>query len=392
MKDDQAVLAAICWRNVLSRINFKLSEGLEIVVTGKITAYAGQSKYQISVDAIRPSGIGAFMQILTERKLKFQKEGLFAKEHKKPIPLLPKKIGIVTSMTGAVIRDIIHRIEDRYKTHIVIWPVSVQGNSSAQEVTEAIKGFNQFSEQDKPDLLIVARGGGSIEDLWSFNEEIVVRAAFESVIPIISAIGHETDYSLLDLVADLRAPTPTAAAEFAVPVARDLLYTVNNLEKIMLSRLQESIKYYEQQIVLNTNHIHNHITNTTRFYIQRFDEILLRFNKVLPDFIQQKLFRLKEFGLSVNTVYKILQYKKLQSNGIAGNLSAQKDKLFSSLEHQLQICTSMLSSLDYQKVIRRGYAMIIDQNDHVISDIKKIPQQESFWLKMRDGQKKIRRE
>ena len=221
LKDERAVLAATCWRHNLANIDFKLEEGLEVVVSGKITAYAGQSKYQISVEKISPAGAGAFMQILRERKAKLEKEGLFAKETKQNLPFFPKTIGIITSPSGAVIKDIIHRISDRCPTRLLVWPVTVQGETSATEVSNAITGFNKLTK-DRPDLIIVARGGGSIEDLWGFNDEIVVKSAFASKIPLISAVGHETDYTLLDLVADRRAPTPTAAAEFAVPVLADL--------------------------------------------------------------------------------------------------------------------------------------------------------------------------
>ncbi|CAN0577409.1 unnamed protein product, partial [Ectocarpus sp. 12 AP-2014] len=244
LKDNNAVLAATCWRHNLARANFKLEEGLEVVVTGKITAYAGQSKYQISVESIEPAGSGAFMKILKERRAKLEQEGLFSKDHKQKLPYFPKKIGIITSISGAVIKDIIHRITDRCHTHLVIWPVAVQGENSAAEVSNAIDEFNKLDTKHRPDLLIVARGGGSIEDLWSFNEENVVRSTYNSKIPIISAVGHETDYTLIDLAADVRAPTPTAAAEFAVPVAADLKYTLDVLGSRMYTRLIDLVKFY----------------------------------------------------------------------------------------------------------------------------------------------------
>jgi exodeoxyribonuclease VII large subunit len=234
LKDDKACLAGVIWRNVAPRIKLKLEAGLEVVVTGRITTYPGQSKYQIVIETLAPAGLGALMALLEERKNKLAAEGLFDPARKQLLPFLPSVIGVVTSPTGAVIRDILHRLADRFPRHVLVWPVKVQGEASAGEVAGAIRGFNALPPRGpipKPDLIIVARGGGSLEDLWSFNEEIVVRAAAESMIPLISAVGHETDVTLLDFVADKRAPTPSAAAEMAVPVRAELLMQVVSLAR-----------------------------------------------------------------------------------------------------------------------------------------------------------------
>jgi exodeoxyribonuclease VII large subunit len=226
LKDDRAVLAAICWKGQAARLQVRPEEGLEVVATGRLTTFPGQSKYQMIVDDIRPAGVGALMAMLEKRKKALEAEGLFAAERKTPIPYLPEVIGVVTSPSGAVIRDILHRLRDRFPRRVLIWPVAVQGDRCAPEVAAAIRGFNALAPGGpipRPDLLIVARGGGSLEDLWGFNEEIVVRAAAESAIPLISAVGHETDTTLIDFAADRRAPTPTAAAEMAVPVRLELL-------------------------------------------------------------------------------------------------------------------------------------------------------------------------
>src|SRR5580698_1736346 len=234
IKDEGAKIDAVIWKGVYGRIRFKPEEGLEVIATGKLTTYPGRSSYQIVIDRLEPAGVGALMALLEERKKKLAAEGLFDEARKQLLPWLPEVIGVVTSPTGAVIRDILHRLEDRFPRRVLVWPVKVQGEGSAEQVAAAIRGFNALPEGGRiprPDLLIVARGGGSLEDLWSFNEEIVVRAAAESMIPLISAVGHETDITLIDFAADKRAPTPTAAAEMAVPVRAELFVEVAGLAR-----------------------------------------------------------------------------------------------------------------------------------------------------------------
>ncbi len=234
LKDENAKIEAVIWKFAHARMRFKPQEGLEVIATGKLTTYPGSSKYQIVIEAIEPAGVGALMALMEERKKKLAAEGLFDEARKQLLPWLPEVIGVVTSPTGAVIRDILHRLEDRFPRRVLVWPVKVQGEGSAEQIAAAIRGFNALPESGKiprPDLLIVARGGGSLEDLWSFNEEIVVRAAAESMIPLISAVGHETDITLIDFAADKRAPTPTAAAEMAVPVRAELFVEVASLAR-----------------------------------------------------------------------------------------------------------------------------------------------------------------
>jgi exodeoxyribonuclease VII large subunit len=225
LKDDKARIDAVIWRGAFSKLSFMPEEGLEVIATGKLTTYPGSSKYQIVIDNIEPAGAGALMALLEERRRKLAAEGLFDEGRKQLLPYMPRVIGVITSPTGAVIRDIMHRINDRFPLHVIVWPVRVQGETSGEEVAAAIRGFNAIDATTgipRPDVLIVARGGGSLEDLWGFNEEIVVRAAAESMIPLISAVGHETDWTLIDHAADVRAPTPTGAAEIAVPVRVEL--------------------------------------------------------------------------------------------------------------------------------------------------------------------------
>ena len=226
IKDDRNVLASVTWKGQVSALSTLPEEGMEVVATGQLTTFGSQSKYQLTVDDLRPAGVGALMAMLEKRKAQLQAEGLFDESRKRALPFLPDVIGVVTSPSGAVIRDILHRLRERFPRQVLIWPVAVQGKECAPQVARAIRGFNALTPGGaipRPDLIIVARGGGSIEDLWGFNEENVARAAAESEIPLISAVGHETDTTLIDFVSDKRAPTPTAAAELAVPVRADLL-------------------------------------------------------------------------------------------------------------------------------------------------------------------------
>ena len=231
LKDEGAVIDGVMWKGQVNALAFQPQDGVEVVATGKVTTYPGRSKYQIVIERMELAGAGALMALLDKLRQKLAGEGLFDRERKKVLPFMPRVIGVVTSPTGAVIRDILHRLEDRCPTHVLVWPVKVQGEGSAAEVAAAVRGFDAMPADGpvpRPDLVIVARGGGSIEDLWSFNEEVVVRAVAECRIPIISAVGHETDTTLCDHAADLRAPTPTAAAEIAVPVLADLRYTIDS--------------------------------------------------------------------------------------------------------------------------------------------------------------------
>ncbi|MBK5198694.1 MAG: exodeoxyribonuclease VII large subunit [Methyloceanibacter sp.] len=252
LKDDKACIEAVIWKSTFARLKFKPEAGLEVIARGRVTTYPDKSKYQIVIDALEPAGIGALMALLEQRKKMLAAEGLFLEARKKPLPYLPRIVGVVTSPTGAVIRDILHRLGDRFPCHVLVWPVRVQGETCAAEVAAAIAGFNALmigAAVPRPDLIIVARGGGSLEDMWGFNEEIVARAVAASAIPLISAVGHETDWTIIDYVADWRAPTPTAAAERAVPVRGDLLIRVGGFGLRVAAALRRLIEGERRRLV-----------------------------------------------------------------------------------------------------------------------------------------------
>lgn len=255
LKDEDACVEAVIWRTTYGRMRVKPEEGLEVVVTGRLTTFPARSKYQIVIDSLQPAGVGALMKLLEERKRKLAAEGLFDDARKQLLPFLPEVIGVVTSPTGAVIRDILHRLEDRFPRRVLVWPVRVQGETASAEIANAIRRFNDFPPNGslpRPDLIIVARGGGSLEDLWPFNEEIVVRAAAASMIPLISAVGHETDVTLIDFAADRRAPTPTAAAEIAVPVRAELMISLADLGARKLACWRRNIDRHRKELRLLT--------------------------------------------------------------------------------------------------------------------------------------------
>jgi len=369
LKDDKAVMNAIMWKGTTSRLNFAPEDGLEVLATGKVTTFAGRSQYQIIVDNMDPAGTGALMALLEKRKAQFTAEGLFDPSRKKKLPYLPKVIAILTSETGAVIRDILHRLKDRYMPHVLLLPIAVQGDLSAKQVSYGIRLFNKIDQAHqlpRPDIIIVARGGGSIEDLWSFNEEIVVRAIAASDIPVISAVGHETDFTLCDFVADLRAPTPTAAAEMAVPVKNDLLLHLSNLEIRLLQALQKNISQTKQAF-------HKiRLPQTDRLMAaprQKFDYLQQRLPKSLKHIMelkksrfQQKSDALRPDSLKnkVSLLKRDLNYLLKQKQDYIKNKMHQEQKSISSLDRMLEV-------LCYKSVLKRGFTAVKDNQGQYLS-------------------------
>lgn len=364
LKDEGARLDAVIWKGVFGKLRVKPEEGLEVIVTGRITTYPGRSNYQIVIETVELAGLGALMALLEKRRQQLAAEGLFDAARKKPLPYLPRVIGVVTSPTGAVIRDILHRLEDRFPCHVLVWPVRVQGETSAAEVAAAISGFNALPQDGaipRPDVLIVARGGGSLEDLWSFNEEIVVRAAAASTIPLISAVGHETDTTLIDFAADLRAPTPTAAAEKAVPVRSELL-----------SRIATQIRRLFAGFARGQDERRNALRAAARALPsldtllaiprQRFDGASDRLPRALRANAQIHHTRLSRIAARLSP--QLLQGRIARGKEMVAAFGARQRRAgevyFARRRDRLSSYGKLLSAYSYRGVLQRGFALVRD--------------------------------
>jgi len=359
LKDDKAVIDGVCWRGNASKLVFVPEDGLEVVCSGKLTTYPARSKYQMVVDRMEPAGAGALMALLEERKRKLAAEGLFETNRKKQIPYIPTLIGVVTSPTGAVIRDILHRLADRFPRQVTVWPVAVQGEGAADKIAEAIKGFNQMSGVKRPDVLIVARGGGSVEDLWSFNEEAVVRAAAESEIPLISAVGHETDTTLIDYASDLRAPTPTGAAEMAVPVREDLIYTIADLGR-RLAGLKGAMVQDRRDRLVGLSRGLPKPKELLGLASQRFDELAERLPRGLLNVTQQKTLTMNRLigGLSLSRLTQMIGFQENRLQTSVARLLPSHQRKLKELASRLENTGRMLDSLSFERVLERGYVLI----------------------------------
>jgi exodeoxyribonuclease VII large subunit len=350
LKDDKAVIKAIIWRSAAARISFVPEDGLEVICSGKLTTgysdrYPGRSDYSIIVDSITPAGEGALMALLEERKKKLAAEGLFEEQNKKSLPKYPETIGIVTSPTGAVIKDILHRLNERFPCNVILWPVPVQGQDAAQLISDAVDGFNNLSSKDEvniPDLIIIARGGGSIEDLWPFNEEIVIRSVFKSNIPIVSAIGHETDTTLIDFVSDLRAPTPTAAAEISTPDKEELLRDINEKH----NRLNYSINLYLDNLKDNFISVKDKLPISLKLFL----------NNLTSNF--QNISQLLNFRV----LGEQLKSSKVELTSLEESLLKAKNILVERLQKELDNKSMLLESLSYKSVLKRGYSVTRSSN------------------------------
>ena len=350
LKDDKAVIKAIIWRSAAARISFVPEDGLEVICSGKLTTgysdrYPGRSDYSIIVDAITPAGEGALMALLEQRKKKLAAEGLFEEQNKKSLPKYPETIGIVTSPTGAVIKDILHRLNERFPCNVILWPVPVQGQDAAQLISDAVDGFNNLSSKDEvniPDLIIIARGGGSIEDLWPFNEEIVIRSVFKSNIPIVSAIGHETDTTLIDFVSDLRAPTPTAAAEISTPDKEELLRDINEKN----NRLNYSINLYLDNLKDNFISIKDKLPVSLKLFL----------NNLTSNF--QNISQ----SLNFRVLGEQLKSSKVKLISLEESLLKAKNILVERLQKELDNKSMLLESLSYKSVLKRGYSVTRSSN------------------------------
>jgi exodeoxyribonuclease VII large subunit len=377
LKDDAASIDAVVWRGNWARLRFKPEEGMEVIATGRLTTFPKSSKYQIVVEQLEPAGAGALMALLEERRRKLAAEGLFAAERKRRLPYLPRVIGVVTSPTGAVIRDILHRLDDRFPSHVLVWPVRVQGETSAAEVAAAVEGFNALPADGpipRPDLLIVARGGGSIEDLWSFNEEVVVRAVAASAIPVISAVGHETDTTLVDFAADHRAPTPTAAAEAAVPVRAELVAYVDDQGQRLRNCTRQALRHGRDRLRAAAGELPRPL-DLLDIARQRLDLASSTLSASLRHLGQQKRLRLATVGarLSPNALRADLRHAQTRLAPCAERLAPALRRIVGQRGDRLAGLGKLLDSLSYKGVLARGYALVLSGDEIVRSPAQVAP-------------------
>lgn len=436
LKDDRARIDAVIWKGSFSRLRFRPEEGMEVIATGKVTTFPGSSKYQIVIETLEPAGVGALMALLEERRRKLAAEGLFEQARKRPLPFMPHVIGVVTSPTGAVIRDILHRIADRFPVHVLVWPVKVQGEGSGEEVAAAISGFNALQPGGaiaRPDILIVARGGGSLEDLWSFNDEIVVRAAAASAIPLISAVGHETDWTLIDHAADRRAPTPTGAAEMAVPVKADLeaalsslaarlrnaasrqmdgrrqavralaraLPSLDQLLALPRRRFDEAVAGLARGLRMNTvnkrrafervgAHLRPELLSgrmTERR--QRLNDALRRAERVVERRLDLGRSRITAFDAALRTAPSRFLARAERARDRLDGVSRRADKALTTDLARRRVLISghgrILQSLSYENVLRRGYAIVRDDAGNTLKQASGIEAGAAMTIQFADG-------
>ena len=362
LKDENSILNGIIWKNNMNNIAFNPEVGVEVIAVGKITTYAKSiSTYQIDIENLEIAGEGALLKLVEQRKKKLAEKGYFDEKYKKKLPYIPNKIGVITSPTGAVIHDIINRIKDRFPVSVELWPTAVQGNEASKMIIDAINGFNSKDYPDKPEVIIIARGGGSVEDLMPFNDEDLVISVYKSKIPIVSAIGHETDYTLLDYVSDLRTPTPTAAAEKTVPVQDELISKIN----ILTDRLTSNIT---RLVIQNKDLINNYskLLKSPKFIINSFKEKMinsgLQLNSVFKSLFEKNNYILVEQKNKLKSPNDLFKYKKLQSLNLFKNLES---KLIIKVENKLSVFNNLIKLLQansLEKNLSKGYTVLKKSN------------------------------
>lgn len=367
LKDDKALIDGVMWRGSTQRLAFVPEDGLEVIATGKLTTYPGRSKYQIVIDSLELAGEGALLALLEKLRQRLGAEGLFAPERKRALPFLPRTIGVVTSPTGAVIRDILHRLADRFPSHVIVWPVLVQGQGAAEQVAAAVRGFSALPPDGpvpRPDVVIVARGGGSIEDLWSFNEEIVVRAIAECTIPVISAVGHETDTTLADYAADRRAPTPTAAAEIAVPVRADLAATIHDLVGRQRRAIARPLALGRERLAARAERLPK-IEALLQPQAQKLDDLAERLRRGLADRAARARERLQS------------DRARLSAPLLQARLDRARDRLSATAR--------LMASLDPDAVLQRGYVRVTGADGRTLTEAARARDEAVLTLRFRDG-------
>lgn len=387
LKDDNAVIDGVMWKGGAQRLAFAPQDGVEVIATGKLTTYPGRSKYQIVIDRMELAGEGALMALLERLKAKLAAEGLFAPDRKRALPFLPRVIGVVTSPTGAVIRDILHRLADRCPTQVLLWPVLVQGQGAAEQVARAVRGFSAMDGTGpvpRPDLVIVARGGGSIEDLWSFNEEIVVRAVADCTIPVISAVGHETDTTLCDFAADRRAPTPTAAAEMAVPVRADLLATLDEMGLRSGRATRRGIAQARERLAMQTRLMPapDMLLGAQR---QRLDDAAIRLQHALRHRLAQARTQLSESGSALRP--SLLRQYLARAAERLDRLRLRPDALTRAHRDCMTAFDRVsrhFAALDPDLPLQRGYARVM-AGDRLVASVADAQAAGAVTIRFRDG-------
>ena len=385
LKDEKAILDSVCWRNTAARLTVRPEDGMEVIVTGRVTTFSGRSKYQIVAESIELAGEGALLKLLEDRKRKLSNEGLFDEAKKRKIPFLPDIIGIITSPTGAVIQDILHRLSDRFPRHVLLWPVRVQGDGAAKEIEKAIKGFNRIQNSQnlrKPDVIIVARGGGSLEDLWPFNEEDVVRAASECNIPLISAIGHETDWTLIDFAADFRAPTPTAAAEVAVPVRIELLNQVKSYGERLNNLLIRNIQLKQRELK-GLGRVLPKPRRSIEEASQKVDEL---FERLASSVHQRLLYKFEQAQVKLLHPKHNISRNNDRISTASRTLNIAIKNILKKHMQSLVHATDLMESFSHQRVLERGFTLIFNEKNQTISSARGIKPNQKLSILFHDGE------
>jgi exodeoxyribonuclease VII large subunit len=388
LKDEGAVIDGVMWKGNAQRLSFRAEDGLEVIATGKLTTYPGRSKYQIVIDSMELAGEGALLALLEKTRARLAAEGLFDAGRKRALPFLPRTIGVVTSPTGAVIRDILHRLADRFPSHVLVWPVLVQGQGAAEQVAAAVRGFSAIQPGGpvpRPDVVIVARGGGSIEDLWSFNEEVVVRAIAECTIPVISAVGHETDTTLADFAADRRAPTPTAAAEMAVPVRADLAFTLSDLGTRQRRAVYRPVELGRERLAARARLLPKP-ENLLQPQSQRLDDLSERLRRALGDRSARGRERLAGAAARLSPSLLTRSASEAQRRLERARLSpALVERPLRQGADRLAALTRVMSQLHPEKPLERGYAIIRDGSGKALTTRAAAAGETALVLQWRDG-------
>jgi exodeoxyribonuclease VII large subunit len=387
LKDQEAVLASVCWKGQAGKLGLKLENGMEIICTGRLTTYMMRSNYQLVVERAALAGMGALLKMLEERKKRLEAEGLFDPARKQLLPYLPEVIGVVTSPTGAVIRDILHRLQDRFPRRVLVWPVLVQGEGAAQQITAAIEGFNNLPEQGpvpRPDLLIVARGGGSVEDLMPFNDEAVVRAAAASNIPLISAVGHETDTTLIDFASDVRAPTPTAAAEMAVPVREDLLEQIIDDGRRLWDTMRRMLQDRFEHLGLLSRALGDPL-RAIEPLLQRLDEKTERLALAWQSNFERRMARVMEAAGKLRHPRDILQLAKQRLDYLDHKIQSGWREGFLRKQNRLETLGTVLGHLSPKAVLGRGYALVQNAAGQVVTSRAQLKKNDKISIEFFDG-------